>query len=79
MYEGPEGNLKMLQYTAHVHVKPTYKDLDGNVKDAEVARVLSELKKTGYRGTVTLEHVDDDPLENLPKAYAEFKAMLAGL
>ncbi len=79
MYEGPEGNLQLLEFTAHVHVKPTYKDLDGQVKDAEVPRVLKALKGTGYRGTVTMEHVDGDPLENLPKAYAEFKKMLAGL
>ncbi|MCZ7643928.1 MAG: sugar phosphate isomerase/epimerase [Planctomycetota bacterium] len=79
MYEGPEGNLKLLEYTAHVHVKPTYKDLDGQVKDAEAARVLKALKGTGYRGTVTMEHVDGDPVKNLPGAFAEFKKLLAGL
>ena len=79
MYEGPEGNLKLLQYTAHVHVKRFYKDLEGKVRDAEAPRVLKALKATGYRGTVTMEDVDGDPLENLPKAYGEFKRMLAGL
>ena len=79
MYEGPEGNLKLLEFTAHVHVKPAYRDLDGNTHDAEVERVLAALEQTGYRGTVTLEHVDGDPLENLPGAFADFKTMLAGL
>lgn len=79
MAEGPEGNLKMLEFTAHVHVKPRYKDLDGNQQDAQVERVLAALKKTGYRGTVTLEHVEGDPIETLPEAFAEFKTMIAGL
>lgn len=79
MYEGAAGNLQLVQYTAHVHVKPTYKDLQGQTKDAEVVKVLGALKKTGYRGTVTMEHVDGDPIENSPRAFAEFKKMLAGL
>lgn len=79
MAEGPEGNLKLLDYAAHVHVKPRYRDSDGKAQDAEVARVLKALKQTGYRGTVTLEHVDGDPLETLPGAFADFKAMLASL
>ncbi|MBI3832643.1 MAG: sugar phosphate isomerase/epimerase [Planctomycetes bacterium] len=79
MYEGAEGNLQLIQYTAHVHVKPTYADLNGKHHDAEVVKVLSALKKTGYRGTVTMEHVDGDPLENSPRAFAEFKKMLASL
>lgn len=79
LYEGPEGNLKLLDLACHAHVKATYCDQEGRVKDAEVVRVLKALKASGFRGTVTMESVEGDPLANLPKAFAEFKAMLAKL
>jgi len=79
MYEGPEANLKLIPYACHVHVKPVYHDLKEEAHDAQVVKVLSALKASGYRGTITMEHVDGDPLENLPRAYEQFKAMLAGL
>jgi sugar phosphate isomerase/epimerase len=79
LHEGPEGNLKLLDLAVHAHVKPRYRDLEGNVRDAEVPRVLGALAATGFRGTVTLEQVDGDPIENLPAVYAAFKEMLAGL
>ena len=78
LYEGPAGNLQLLDLpSTHAHVKPTYRDLEGNHHDAEAERVLAELAKTGYRGTVTLEHIDGDPRENLPRVWEEFCAMLA--
>lgn len=79
LYEGPDGNLKLLDLACHAHVKATYRDLDGNEKDAEVERVLRALKASGYRGTVTMESVDGDPLTHLPAAFAEFKALLKGI
>lgn len=79
LYEGPEGNMKLLDLACHAHCKATYLDADGKEQDAEVARVLKALKGSGYRGTVTMESVEGDPLINLPVAFAEFKAMLAGL
>lgn len=79
LYEGPEGNLQLLDLAVHAHVKPTYRDLEGNVHDAEVPRVLQALAATGYRGTVSLEHVDGDPRENLPAVYGAFKDLIAGL
>ena len=80
LYEGPEGNVQLLDLpSAHAHVKPTYRDLDGNHHDAEVERVLKALAATGYRGTVTLEHIDGDPRENLPAAWGDFCQMLARL
>ncbi|TVR51285.1 MAG: sugar phosphate isomerase/epimerase [Puniceicoccaceae bacterium] len=79
LYEGPEGNLKLLDLACHAHVKATYRDLDGKEHDAENERVLRALKATGYRGTVTMESVEGDPLKNLPGAFAEFKKMLAAL
>ena len=36
-----------------------------------------KITQTGYRGTVTLEHIDGDPRENLPRVWEEFCAMLA--
>lgn len=79
LVEGPEGNLKLLDLACHAHCKATYLDADGKEQDADVARVLKALKSSGYRGTVTMESVEGDPLTNLPLAFAEFKAMLAGL
>ncbi len=79
LYEGPEGNLKLLDLACHAHVKATYLDEAGVERDAEVERVLRALKATGYRGTVTMESVEGDPLTELPAAFAEFKKMLAGL
>jgi len=77
MAEGPEGNLQLLDLAAHVHVKPTYRDAEGQPRDAESERVLRALAGTGYRGTVTLEHVDGDPFQTLPEVFAAFKEMLA--
>jgi sugar phosphate isomerase/epimerase len=77
--EGPEGNLQLLDLACHAHVKPMYRDADGNRKDAEVERVLKALKETGFRGTITMESVEGDARENLPRQFGEFKEMIKGL
>jgi len=79
MSDGPAGNLKLLGFTGHVHVKLTYQDESGQIRDAEPRRVLAELKKTGYCGPVTYEHDAGAPLEEKAKGFAEFKKMLASL
>jgi sugar phosphate isomerase/epimerase len=79
MSDGPEGNLQLLEFTAHVHVKSKYRDLQKNVHDAQVTRVLGELKKTGYCGTATFEDEGMHTYEELPRAFGEFKTMLSRL
>jgi sugar phosphate isomerase/epimerase len=79
LQEGPDGNIKLVDLAAHVHVKPTYHDQVGIERDAQAERVLRALAAKGYRGTVTLEAVDGDPLEMLPGVYGEFVEMLRRL
>jgi sugar phosphate isomerase/epimerase len=79
MQNGPEDNLKLIQYTAHVHVKGTYRDAAGQTRDAQNKRVLTEVKKTGYCGTVTCEYPDQGTPEEKAKVFADFKKLLASL
>ena len=79
MQNGPEDNLKLIEFTAHVHVKGTYRDAAGQTHDAQNKRVLTEVKKTGYCGTVTCEYPDQGTAEEKAKVFADFKKLLASL
>lgn len=78
-YEGPEACLQLLDVATHVHVKPEYRDLQKQKHDAEVKKVLTALKGAGYNGPVTLEQIDGDALEVLPKVFGEFRDLIASL
>lgn len=76
--DDPYGDLvKCVDYAVNVQVKVSMKSPDGKKYPADLSKIGKILKDAKYQGFVILEHEDENPYGEIPKALEELKAALA--
>lgn len=64
--------------TVNVQVKVRIRQEDGSRGQADFERIKKILVDSGYRGWVTLEYEEDDPIREVPKYIRELKRIFEG-
>ncbi|MEM1228191.1 MAG: sugar phosphate isomerase/epimerase family protein [Planctomycetota bacterium] len=69
---------RCVPYAVNVQVKVTMTDEAGNRTPADIPRIASILRESGYQGFVVLEYEEDDRTEGIPRALEELREALFG-
>ncbi len=64
-------------YAVNVQVKVSMKSPSGKTYPADMNRIGTILKDSGYQGFVILEYEDENPYENIPSSFESLKKALA--